>query len=239
MNNTKTMEEEQKKQITKPHARIRVAKYKRCSTDNQELTLQEEAIQTHLKRLREDNPNTEYIVTNFEDFAVSGKTTERKAFLKMMEEVDKGKFDLIIFTKLDRLARSLQDLLNITSRFERRDVKFIVVEQNMDTTTYQGKLLFQIIGAFSEFERNIIRERMVAGRKRAELVGTKSGKPCHRPHVNVDEDGVRAKYQRGMSMNAIAKEYKVSITPIRRILKKEMEEKRREQFEKMKGEFGG
>jgi len=138
----------------------------------------------------------------------------------MMDFVEKGKIDIIIFTKLDRLARSLQDLLNTASRLESNGVKFIVVEQNLNTSTSQGKLLFHILGAFAEFERAMIRERMEAGRKKADLVGSKSGKPCHRPMVKIDEDGVKFKYNQGMSMTQIAKNYGVSITPIRRILNK-------------------
>lgn len=213
------MEFNEKNNTTKAHAKITVAKYMRCSTDNQELILQEEILDKQISRMREDNPSVEYDIITFKDFNVSGKSIERKEFVKMMELSEKKRIDFIIFTKLDRLARSLQDLLNITSKLQSWGVKFIVVEQNLDTSTSQGKLLFHILGAFAEFERTIIRERMESGRKKAEITGTKSGKPCHRPKSDIDEDGVKYKYKQGMSMNQIAKEYKVSVTPIRRILK--------------------
>lgn len=221
-----------------PCAKIVLAKYKRCSTDNQELKLQDEILEKHIARMREDNPNNHYEVLDFEDFAISGKTIERLDFQKMMVLCNKRKIDIILFTKLDRLARSLQDLLNTASILDNHGVKFISVQQNLNTSTSQGKLLFHILGAFAEFERTIIRERMETGRKRAELVGTKSGKPCHRPKIDIDEDGVRYKYSQGRSMHSIAKEYKVSITPIRRILQKEIENKQRTEFEKMKEKFG-
>jgi DNA invertase Pin-like site-specific DNA recombinase len=203
---------------TKAPAKITIAKYRRVSTDNQELELQNDVLNKHIERLKEDNPEIKYEVLDFSDFAVSGKTTERPDFLKMMDKVRKKQIQLIIFTKLDRLARSLQDLLNIHSELEKYGVKITAIEQQIDTSNYQGKLNFQIMGAFAEFERNITRERMELGRKKAELVGTKSGKPCHRPKVNIDSDGVKYKYKAGMSMHQIAKEYNVSITPIRRIL---------------------
>ena len=209
---------DEKNHSIKAQAKITLAKYKRCSTDNQELELQDEVLSKCVSRLKEDNPEKEYEVLDFEDFAVSGKSIDRPQFNKMMELCNKKKIDLIIFTKLDRLARSLQHLLNITSQLESNGIKFIVVEQNLDTSTSQGKLLFHILGAFAEFERTIIRERMEAGRKKAEIVGTKSGKPCHRPKVDIDVDGVKYKYKKGMSMTQIAKYYNVSITPIRRIL---------------------
>jgi len=199
-------------------AKITIAKYRRVSTDNQELSLQDEVLNKYIDRLKEDNPTTEYKILDFKDFAISGKSMVRKEFQEMMELVGKKKIDLIIFTKLDRLARSLQDLLNVSSVLESCGVKFTVVEQNIDTSTYQGRLSFQIMGAFAEFERSITRERMEAGRKKAEIVGSKSGKPCHRPMVQIDSDGVKFKFKQGMSMNAIAKAYGVSITPIRRIL---------------------
>ena len=59
---------------------------------------------------------------------------------------------------------------------------------------------------------------MQSGREKAKIAGSRSGKPCHRPKKNVDEDGVELKFKNGMSMNQISKTYKVSITPIRRIL---------------------
>jgi len=204
--------------MIKAPAKITIAKYRRVSTDNQELTLQDEVLEKHIQRLREDNPLNKYEVLDFKDFAFSGKTKERPDFKRMMEQVEKKKINIIIFTKLDRLARSLQDLLNISSILEENGVKFTVVEQNIDTSTYQGRLNFQIMGAFAEFERNITRERMELGRKRADITGSKSGKPCHRPKVDIDNDGVRFKHKQGWSMHQIAKHYNVSITPIRRIL---------------------
>ena len=234
----KSMNNKKNNNMLKAQAKITLAKYKRCSTDNQELKLQDEIIEKHIKRMKEDNAEIIYEVLDFEDFAVSGKSMQRPDFQKMIMLCEKKKIDMIIFTKLDRLARSLQDLLNTASKLEDNGVEFVVVEQNLDTSTSQGKLLFHILGAFAEFERTIIRERMEAGRKRAEIIGTKSGKPCHRPKVDLDEDGVRYKYKKGMSMHSIAKQYKVSITPIRRILQKEIEDKQKEEFEKMKEKFG-
>jgi DNA invertase Pin-like site-specific DNA recombinase len=209
---------EQDNNIIKAPAKITIAKYRRVSTDNQELELQNDILNKHIERLKEDNPQTEYEVLDFKDFAISGKTTDRPDFQKMMEKIKKKDIQLIIFTKLDRLARSLQDLLNIHSELEKYGVKITAIEQSIDTSTYQGRLNFQIMGAFAEFERNITRERMESGRRKAELVGTKSGKPCHRPKVNIDSDGVKFKHKAGWSMHQIAKHYNVSITPIRRIL---------------------
>lgn len=227
---TKELQEQEfqkaeKNNITKAETFVTIAKYKRCSTDNQELTLQDEILEKKILQMKEKNPNVEYRVLDYSDFAFSGKSTQRPALKKLLEDVEKGKIDIVIFTKLDRLARSLQDLLFISQKFSDKGVKFIVVEQEIDTSTYQGRLLFQILGAFAEFERNIIRERMELGRKKAEKLGTKSGKPCHRPKKQIDVDGVLFKHlNQKLSLRQIAKIYGCSITPIRRIIK-ENEEK--------------
>lgn len=197
---------------------IRIGKYKRCSTAKQELILQEDSLTKFITRLKEDNPTNTYEVVDYSDDGISGTTTDRPALQRLLTDIDKKKLDLVIFTKLDRLSRSLQDLLNTTTIFKNNNVDFMVVEQNIDTSTPQGKLLFQILGAFSEFERTIIRERMQRGRDKAKLNGSRSGKPCHRPKKDIDNDGVELKFKNGMSMNQISKMYNVSITPIRRIL---------------------
>jgi len=224
---------------TKPQTKITIAKYKRCSTDNQELTLQDDVLEKEIKRFKEDNPLVEVEILNFEDFAMSGKNTkDRPALMEMMEKIDKRLINKVYVTKMDRLGRSLQDLLNLTDQMRKRETDFVVVEQKIDTSTPQGNLLFQIIGAFSEFERTIIRERMESGRKKALDTGiTKSGKPLHRPELILDDDGIMAKYEKGMSINKIAEVYKVSITPIRRILNKHLTEKKRIKYLELKKEF--
>ena len=216
---------------------ICIARYMRVSTDNEGLGNQEYSLDKTIKRIKEDNPNIEYNITDYKDLAFSGKSTNRPAFINMMNDVKKNKVNIVMFTKLDRLARSLQDLLETASIFEYKEVRFMCTEQNIDTSTPVGRLTFQVMGAFAEFERNIIRERLGAGRARAEVLGTKSGKPCHRPKVKIDEDGVRYKFKQGMSMHSIAKQYNVSITPIRRILSQELEKNKLKEYEKLKEKY--
>ena len=233
------MEKTENNIITKPQTKIVIAKYKRCSTAIQELTLQDGVLEKDIRRFKEDNPNIEIEILNFEDFAISGKNAkDRPALMELMEKIDKRIINKVYVTKMDRLGRSLQDLLNLTDQMRKREVDFVVVEQKIDTSTPQGNLLFQVIGAFSEFERTLIRERMEAGRRKAKETGiTKSGKPLHRPALVLDEDGIMTKYERGMSINKIAEVYKVSITPIRRILKKKLLEQKKKKYLEMKKEF--
>ena len=85
------------------------------------------------------------------------------------------KFDAIMVTKLDRIGRSLKHLLSLFDEFQNKRIHFIATTQNIDTSTPSGKLQMQIMGAFAEFERNIISERTKEGLKYANRVG-KRGK---------------------------------------------------------------
>ncbi len=85
------------------------------------------------------------------------------------------KFDAVMVTKLDRMGRSLQHLLSLFDEFNRKGVKFIAVTQNIDTSTAAGTMQMQIMGAFAEFERNLISERTKEGLRKAIGVG-KRGK---------------------------------------------------------------
>ena len=205
-------------QPIQPKKIIRLGLYMRCSTDTQELTIQTESLNKFVSRLKEDNPGIEYLIEPYKDRGASGKNLEREDLQRLLSDINKGLIDIVSITKLDRLGRSLQNLLELVTVFKNHGVDLVVTEQNLDTSTAQGKLLFHILGAFAEFEREMIKERMSTGRKKAELSGSKSGKPCHRPKSSLDEDGIVFKFQQGMSMNAISKHYQVSITPIRRIL---------------------
>ncbi len=84
--------------------------------------------------------------------------------------------DILIITRLDRLARSLHDLTNITKRLEKQGVGLIVTDQAIDTTTPAGRLLFHMIGAIAEFEMDLITERTQEGRNRAKAEGVQFGR---------------------------------------------------------------
>jgi len=147
---------------------MKAAIYCRVSTEEQDADKQEFICLEHCKR------------TNIEVFKVykdiiSGKTTSRPEFNMMLNDMREYKFDVIIVTKLDRLGRSLQHLLSLFDEFINKKVSFVAVTQNIDTSTSAGKLQMQIMGAFAEFERNIISERTKEGMRNAIGIG-KRGK---------------------------------------------------------------
>ena len=124
--------------------------------------------------------------------------------------------------KIDRLGRSLVDLLGTIQTLEACGVDLYLDQQSIDTTTPAGRLMFQITGAFAEFERSMIRQRVKAGLKRAVDAGKQLGRPRIDPAL---EKGIHSRLRAGKGMLAIAKEVGVGSGTVQRI-KREMEEGR-------------
>ena len=106
---------------------------------------------------------------------ISGSKDSRPALNELMIDAKNRCFDVVIVWKLDRLGRSLQHLIRMVSYFEQWKIDFICTTQNIDTTNASGKLVFHIMAALAEFERELISERTKEGLKRAKNVG-KRGK---------------------------------------------------------------
>lgn len=105
----------------------------------------------------------------------SGKNLDRPEYTKMIEHLRKG--DTVVVYKMDRISRSLKDLINILGDFESKGVDFISLKESIDTSSSTGKLIFHIFGALSEFERDVIRERTKAGLQAARARGRVGGRP--------------------------------------------------------------
>ena len=103
---------------------------------------------------------------------------------EVMTLLRKGKFKGVLIWKLDRWARSLQELIMDIDELTNKGKEFIVQTQPIDTTSAGGRLFMQILGAFAEFEREIIRERTMAGLERAKMRGVKLGRPKKNPLKN-------------------------------------------------------
>ena len=157
----------------------------------------------------------------FEDRAKSGKNTQRPDFERMLKSLD-AKPKVVIVAKIDRFARSLSDLLKTLEYLDQNSVGFISVnDPGIDTTTPNGRLLLQILGAFAEFERNMINSRTKAGREQALNKGVKFGRPALKTRNGsfIDKRKVLELKEKGMSARAIAKLLGSSITPVLKILK--------------------
>ena len=119
----------------------------------------------------------------FED-VMSGSKKDRPALNSMLEAVRSG--DVVVVAKLDRLGRSLSDLIWLMDEFNDRGVGFVSLNDAIDTNSVSGRLMFNVLGAIAEFERELIIERTQAGIARARANGVKFGAP-----VKVDEKMVR------------------------------------------------
>lgn len=106
---------------------------------------------------------------------VSGKDLERVELKKLLAGLREN--DVLVVFKLDRLARSLKDLIDLLGQLEKLKVDFVSLSDGINTSTAVGKLMFQVVGAFAEFERNIISERTKAGLESARARGKIGGKP--------------------------------------------------------------
>ena len=147
---------------------MKAAIYCRVSTADQTTENQKLAIQRfcELQNIK--------IFQTYED-TISGSKQNREGLNQLKQDI--GKYDSVIVWKLDRLARSTIHLLQTLNFFTRHSVGFISVTENVDTTTPAGKMLVTFLGAIAEFEREIIRERVIAGLERAKENNVKLGRP--------------------------------------------------------------
>lgn len=153
------------------HPSKTVAIYARVSTDKQKVDMQ-------LNELRQFAVRSGWAVhREYIDQSFTGASTNRPAFLEMMEEARKRKFNLLVVWKLDRLSRSLKDLINTLDELGSLGIDFVSYDNNLDTSTPTGKLVFQIVGAVAEFEKDIIKERVIAGLANARRKGKRLGRP--------------------------------------------------------------
>src|SRR5437762_1662224 len=136
--------------------------YARVSTNEQILDLQKDALE-------------KIGCTKIYSDVVSGAKAERKGLQEAMEYVREG--DTLVVWRLDRLGRSLKHLIETITKLNNRKIGFKSIQENIDTTTSGGKLIFHIFGALAEFERDIIRERTNAGLQAARARGRLGGRP--------------------------------------------------------------
>ena len=183
----------------------KVAIYARVSTDKQ-------TCENQLIALRAVAERSGYeIVAEFVDEGISGAKgrQDRPALNELLKSATQRKFSLVMCFSIDRLGRSLQNLVEILNELEALKVDLLFLQQGMDTSTPSGRMIFSVFGAMAEFERNLIRERVIAGQTRAKAKGVKLGRPSKM------NSGLKTAIQmlraRGMGIKKIASECGVGI----------------------------
>lgn len=192
----------------------RVAIYTRVSTGDQTTDSQ-----THALKEVAEKSGWE-VIHIFEDRAVSGSVsrTSRPAFKALLEACTRREIDIIACWSIDRLGRSLQDLVGFLQDIDSLGVDLYMHRQAIDTSTPSGKLLFHVCGVFAEFERSIISERVRAGLDKARAKGKRLG----RPKVSRDKEAeIRTMLEDGVGILKTAKTLGVGSGTVQRI-KKEM-----------------
>src|SRR5258706_16457360 len=134
----------------------------------------------------------------------------------MLKDASRRRFDVAMAWAIDRLGRSLTDLLDSIQHLEACGVDLYLDQQAIDTTTPMGKLVFQVTGAFAEFERTMIRQRIKAGLKRAVAQGVRLG----RPRIDsATERNVRKQLAKGVGILKLAKSIGIATDTVQRIEK--------------------
>jgi DNA invertase Pin-like site-specific DNA recombinase len=156
------------------------------------------------------------VVRVFEDAGISGAKGRdgRPGLDAMMAGVARRDFDLVAAWSVDRLGRSLQDLVSTLGELRAKGVGLYLHQQGIDTTTPAGKALFQMLGAFAEFERAMIRERVMAGLARARAQGKQLGRRRVAPEV---ERNIRAALKAGTGIVSTARRLGVGVSTVQRV----------------------
>jgi len=154
-----------------PNKINKVALYVRNSTNEER-----QNPQTQINPLIRKCEVEEWKYEVFQEFASGSKET-RPELDKMLRRVRDKEFEAVIVVRLDRLGRSLKHLLQLLEEFRKNKVAFISLTEGFDTQTPQGEFFFQIAGAFAQFERKLIQERIYAGLDRAKEEGKTLGRP--------------------------------------------------------------
>ena len=178
--------------------------YARVSTDGQSLDAQ-------LKQLRAAGVGAAQL---FKETA-SGAKTDRAHLRRALKQIDKG--DVLLVTRLDRLARSTRDLLNTLAQITDKGAAFRSLgDAWADTTTPHGRLMLTVLGGLAEFERELIRARTGEGRERAKQRGVHMGRPA-KLTVHQRQDALKALANGTASQADLARRFNVSQSTISRL----------------------
>jgi DNA invertase Pin-like site-specific DNA recombinase len=195
-----TIEKVMEKTATGPKT---AAIYVRVSTVGQETDLQEHELQEYCERRG-------WSSVVYRDKGQSGAKNDRPALTAMLNDLRRRKVDVIVVWALDRLARSLKQLLGIAEECRSVGVDLVSLKQNVDTTLPAGRLTFQVLGAVAEFEREMLRERVKAGMAQARRSGKHIGRPARRK-FDADEIGkMKLLRAQGMSIRKLAMDFETT-----------------------------
>ncbi len=175
--------------------------YVRVSTRSQNYETQVEAIRNFCKM-------KDYTLLNIFEDKASGKNMERVGFQELQRTLEKNpqNVEIIVITKIDRVGRSIRDLLKFVDWCEEKKFGFVSIGNNIDTTTKEGRLFLYIMGALAEYERELINERTEIGRSAYIAKGGKLG----RKKLKIPTDEIKRLKTEGVPITKISERFNVS-----------------------------
>ncbi len=191
----------------------RVAIYARVSTSNQ-------TVENQLAELRIVAERNQWnVVAEFSDNGISGTKgrDQRPAFDDLLKRATRREFDLIMVWAIDRLGRSIQHLVSFMTEIQSLGVDLYVHQQAIDTTTPSGRMIFGIFSALGEYERELMRERIMAGQRRARSQGVQIGRPSKMN--DAVRTSVKLLHGNGMAIRIIAKQLEIGVGTVYSALK--------------------
>jgi DNA invertase Pin-like site-specific DNA recombinase len=188
---------------------IRAALYARVSTANNG---QDPAMQT--RELREYCERRGWDVAGeYVDVGISGTKEKRPELDRLVSEAHRRRFDAVVVWKFDRFARSVSHLLRALETFRALGIEFVSLNEQVDTSTPTGKMVFTVLGAVAELERSLIIERVKAGLRNARAKGKRLG----RPRRLLDTKTIFALRTQGVGWKAIARDMGVGVGTLYRL----------------------
>lgn len=184
---------------------MKAAIYARVSTFDQNVRMQLNDLR-RLAKQRGFELWKEYV-----DAGQSGGTTSRPSLDAMLADAQRGRFRVLLVWKLDRLGRSASHLISLLEDFKTWNVQLVSFSEGLDFTTTAGKLFYTLLGAFAEFEKDTIRERVRAGLRAARARGIKLGRPALRKFTAKDIRQLRRDRRKGMPFQQLAQRHGTSV----------------------------
>src|SRR6516225_3888221 len=187
----------------------RIALYLRVSTTDQTVENQQRELQAVAER------HGWNVVAVFTDAGISGTKgrDKRPGYDELCRGIARREFDQVAAWSVDRLGRSLQELVGLLGELHAKGVDLYLHQQGIDTGTPAGKAMFQMMGVFAEFERAMIVERVKAGLSRARADGKRLGRP------RLDAAAIRAELAQGVSLRQTARRLGCSLSTVKRVAK--------------------
>src|ERR1035437_8616197 len=179
---------------------LKAAIYVRVSTTDQH-------VESQLYDLRELAAKRGFeVVQEYSDCGVSGRRARRPGLDALIADARQKKFSVVLVAAFDRVARSVKHFLQVMDEFDSLGIVFISRRENIDTSGPLGRLFLTLIGSIAELESDLIRERVLAGMRRAKLDGVRIG----RAPMNIDRGAIVRDRIGGMSLTAVAKKWGIS-----------------------------